>query len=94
MCVSSRSIWKCVSIFNSDYLGFHSFTMGSINLGNVLSVVACQVLEDVCDKSVFVAIARALVAVSNYRFFFVAKDRNSATSLAKDETVLKRWRFP
>lgn len=56
--------------------------------------MACQVLEDVCDKSVFVAIARALVAVSNYRFFFVAKDRNSATSLAKDETVLKRWRFP
>lgn len=93
MCVLSRSIWKCVFIFNSDYLGFYFFIMGFINLGNVFLVVVCQVFEDVCDKSVFVVIVRVLVVVFNYRFFFVVKDRNSVISLVKDEIVLKRWRF-
>ena len=28
-------------VYNSDDLGFHSFTEGSVNLGSVVSVVAC-----------------------------------------------------
>ena len=56
-------------VFNSDDLGFHPFTKGSVNLGNTVSVVACQVLK-VLKESILVEIARALGVIIVFFFFF------------------------
>lgn len=78
-------------VFNSDDLGFHPFTKGSVNLGNTVSVVACQVLQ-VLKESILVEIARALVVIID--FFWLQRAETVLPNLAQEETLLKERDFP
>lgn len=80
-------------VFNSDYLGFHYFTKGSVSLGNVVTVGG---LSDSgrfqCLGSIFVAIARASVVHCNHRYFWLQKTEYSRKDIIEKMEFSLNWR--
>lgn len=92
-----RVLENAFLVFNSDDLGFHSFTKGSVSLGMSSHWKFVRLLKISMLKGSILVIARASVAHCNYIILGgrLQKTEMVLTSLAQEEVkLLKRWTFP